>query len=294
MKRENYLMSTSKKLKFQDILFITVGTALMAFAVASVFDPASLITGGFSGLAIIIRQLTEHIVPGGVPLSVTNLILNVPFLLLAMKLKGFRYLLRTGFATVMLSFWLYILPVIPLAEGDLLLSALYGGLIMGVGIGLVFVAQATTGGTDLIAALIQHFLRHYSTATIMWVLDTLIVVFGAYLFGIQMALYAIIAIYLTSRIADGLIDGLKFSKAAFIITEKPDELSRLLMSDLDRGVTGIDATGMYSGDAKKMLFCVVAKKEIVQLKELTKECDPKAFVIVTDVREVLGEGFIER
>ncbi len=294
MKRENYLMSTSKKLKFQDILFITVGTALMAFAVASVFDPASLITGGFSGLAIIIRQLTEQIVPGGVPLSVTNLILNVPFLLLAMKLKGFRYLLRTGFATVMLSFWLYILPVIPLAEGDLLLSALYGGLIMGVGIGLVFVAQATTGGTDLIAALIQHFLRHYSTATIMWVLDTLIVVFGAYLFGIQMALYAIIAIYLTSRIADGLIDGLKFSKAAFIITEKPEELSRLLMSDLDRGVTGIDATGMYSGDAKNMLFCVVAKKEIVQLKELTKECDPKAFVIVTDVREVLGEGFIER
>ena len=211
-----------------------------------------------------------------------------------MKLKGFRYLLRTGFATVMLSFWLSVLPVIPLVQDDLLLSALYGGLIMGVGIGLVFVAQATTGGTDLIAALIQHFLRHYTTASIMWVLDTLIVLLGVYLFGIQMALYAIIAIYLSSRIADGLIDGLKFSKAAFIITEKPDELAGLLMAELDRGVTGISATGMYSGDAKNMLFCVVAKKEIVQLKELAKDCDPKAFVIVTDVREVLGEGFIER
>ncbi len=287
-------MSFAKKMKLRDILLITLGTALMAFSVASVFDPASLITGGFSGLAIIVRQLTKHLIPGGIPLSVTNLALNIPFLLLAMKVKGFRYLLRTGFATVMLSFWLSVLPVFPIAEGDLLLSALYGGIIMGVGIGLVFVAQATTGGTDLIAAIIQHFMKHYSTASIMWLLDTLIVVFGAYLFGIQMALYAIIAIYLTSRIADGLIDGMKFSKAAFIITEKPDELSSLLMTDLNRGVTGIPATGMYSGDAKNMLFCVVAKKEIVQLKELTKDCDPNAFVIVTDVREVLGEGFIER
>lgn len=281
-------------MKLKDILLIIIGTGLMAFAVASIFDPVSLITGGFSGLAIIIRQLSSRLIPGGIPLSVTNLALNIPFLLLAMKLKGFRYVLRTGFATIMLSFWLSVLPVVPIAGDDLLLSALYGGLIVGTGIGLVFVAQATTGGTDLIAALIQHFLRHYSTASIMWILDTLIVLFGAYLFGIQMTLYAIIAIYLTSRVADGLIDGLKFSKAAFIITENPDQVATLLMEDLDRGVTGISATGMYSGTAKNMLFCVVSKKEIVMLKELTKECDPNAFVIVTDVREVLGEGFIER
>ncbi len=287
-------MSSAKKMKLKDILLIVIGTGLMAFAVASIFDPVSLITGGFSGLAIIIRQLSSRLIPGGIPLSVTNLALNIPFLLLAMKLKGFHYVLRTGFATIMLSFWLSVLPVVPIAGDDLLLSALYGGLIVGAGIGMVFVAQATTGGTDLIAALIQHFLRHYSTASIMWILDTLIVLFGAYLFGIQMTLYAIIAIYLTSRVADGLIDGLKFSKAAFIITENPDQVATLLMEDLDRGVTGISATGMYSGTAKNMLFCVVSKKEIVMLKELTKECDPNAFVIVTDVREVLGEGFIER
>ena len=287
-------MSSAKKMKLKDILLIIIGTGLMAFAVASIFDPVSLITGGFSGLAIIIRQLSSRLIPGGIPLSVTNLALNIPFLLLAMKLKGFRYVLRTGFATIMLSFWLSVLPVVPIAGDDLLLSALYGGLIVGTGIGLVFVAQATTGGTDLIAALIQHFLRHYSTASIMWILDTLIVLFGAYLFGIQMTLYAIIAIYLTSRVADGLIDGLKFSKAAFIITEDPDQVATLLVEELDRGVTGISATGMYSGTAKNMLFCVVSKQEIVMLKELTKECDPNAFVIVTDVREVLGEGFIER
>ncbi|MBC5658513.1 YitT family protein [Anaerosacchariphilus sp. NSJ-68] len=278
----------------KNYLFMVVGTALMAFSIASVFDPVSLITGGFSGLSIIVRQLTEPLVPGGIPLSVTNLALNIPFLLLTVKLKGFRYLLRTGFATVALSFWLSVLPVIPIAEGDLLLSALYGGLFMGAGIGLVFVAQSTTGGTDLIAALIQHFLPSYSISTLMWILDTLIVLLGAYLFGIQMTLYAIIAIYLTSHVADGLIEGLKFSKAAFIITGKPDELSATLMQELDRGVTGISAMGMYSREAKNMLLCVVARKQIVQLKELAKECDPGAFVIVTDVREVLGEGFIER
>lgn len=278
----------------KDFILSTAGTALMAFAIASILEPASLITGGFSGLAIIIKQLTEGLTPGGIPLSVTNLVLNVPFLLIAVRLKGFRYLIRTGYATLMLSFWLSVLPVIPLAGDDLLLSSLYGGIFMGAGIGLVFAAQATTGGTDLIAALIQHFWRHRSISSIMWLLDTAIVVLGAWLFGIQMALYAIIAIYLTSKVADGIIDGLRFSKAAFIITNYPDELAALIIENLDRGLTGISATGMYSGDPKNMLFCVVSAKEIVRLKELAKSCDPNAFVIVTDVREVLGEGFIEK
>ena len=165
---------------------------------------------------------------------------------------------------------------------------------MVTGLGIVFVAQATTGGTDLIAAIIQHFWKHYSIADIMQVLDALIVIAGASIFGIQMALYAIIAIYLVSKVSDGLIEGLKFSKAAFITTERPEELSAVLMKELDRGVTGISARGMYSGDKKNMLFCVVARKEIVRLKEVTLELDPGAFVIVTDAREVLGEGFIEQ
>mgnify|MGYP001780462145 FL=1 len=288
------MLDSRLKTNIKDGLFILSGTALMAFSIASVLEPASLITGGFSGIAIIIKQFTEGFLPGGVPLSVTNLALNIPVFLIAMRLKGARYLIRTVFATVLLSFWLSVLPVIPLAKGDLLLSSLYGGIFMGAGIGLVFAARATTGGTDLIAALIQHFLRHYSISSIMWIIDTAIVLLGAFLYGIQMALYAIIAIYLTSKISDGIIDGLKFSKAAFIITEKPGELASLVMEELDRGVTGISATGMYSGQNKNMLFCVVARKEIVRLKELAKDCDPDAFVIVTDVREVLGEGFTRR
>lgn len=287
------MSGTNIRTFIRNYLLIIIGTALMAFAIASVLEPASLVTGGFSGIAIIVKQYTGHLVPGGVPLSVTNLVLNIPVFLIAIRLKGLRYLIHTLFATVMLSFWLSVLPVVPLAGDDLLLASLYGGILMGAGIGLVFVTGATTGGTDLIAALVQHFLRHYSISNILWVIDTAVVLVGVYLYGIQITLYAIIAIYLTSKISDGIIDGLKFSKAAFIITEKPEALAALVMEELGRGVTGISATGMYSGDSKNMLLCVVSKKEIVRLKELAKSCDPNAFVIVTDVREVLGEGFIE-
>ena len=287
------MSGTTIRTLIRNYLLIIIGTALVAFATASVLEPASLVTGGFTGIAIIVKQFTEHLLPGGVPLSVTNLTLNIPVFLIAIRLKGLRYLIHTLFATVMLSFWLSVLPVVPLAGNDLLLASLYGGILMGAGIGLVFVTGATTGGTDLIAALVQHFLRHYSISNILWVIDTAVVLVGVYLYGIQITLYAIIAIYLTSKISDGIIDGLKFSKAAFIITEKPEALAALVMEELGRGVTGISATGMYSGDSKNMLLCVVSKKEIVRLKELAKSCDPNAFVIVTDVREVLGEGFIE-
>ncbi len=287
------MSGTTIRTLIRNYLLIIIGTALVAFATASVLEPASLVTGGFTGIAIIVKQFTEHLLPGGVPLSVTNLALNIPVFLIAIRLKGLRYLIHTLFATVMLSFWLSVLPVVPLAGNDLLLASLYGGILMGAGIGLVFVTGATTGGTDLIAALVQHFLRHYSISNILWVIDTAVVLVGVYLYGIQITLYAIIAIYLTSKISDGIIDGLKFSKAAFIITEKPEALAALVMEELGRGVTGISATGMYSGDSKNMLLCVVSKKEIVRLKELAKSCDPNAFVIVTDVREVLGEGFIE-
>lgn len=286
-------MKKKSRTIIKEYFMITIGTALIAFSVASIYDPSGFVTGGFSGLAIIVKQLTAELVPGGVPLAVTNLILNIPVFLIAIRLKGWNYIVKTLFGTVMLSFWLGVLPVIPIAEGDFLLTALYGGIVMGAGIGLVFLSQATTGGTDLIAAIIQHFWRHYSIADIMQVIDAVIVLAGAYLFGIQMVLYAVISIYLVSKISDGIIEGLKFSKAAFIITSKPDEVSRILMDDLSRGVTGLSAKGMYSGQKKNMLFCVVSRKEIVRLKELTLSLDPDAFVIVTDVREVLGEGFIE-
>lgn len=145
----------------------------------------------------------------------------------------------------------------------------------------------------MLAALIQKKLPHYSISQIMQVLDALVVVIGAAVFGIRPALYALIAIYGLARVSDGMIEGLKFSKAVFIISERGQEIAGAIMEEMARGVTGLSATGMYSKEEKQMIYCVVSKKEISQLKELVRRFDKRAFVTVSDAREVLGEGFIE-
>lgn len=265
----------------------------MAFAISSIYDPAGMVTGGVSGLAIILKKLTEPYLRGGLSLGLTNLILNVPIFLAAVKQKGMRYMIKTLAATLALSAWLEVLPILPLAEGDLVLTALFGGVITGAGVGLVFLAQATTGGTDLIAAIIQKYLPHYSISDILQVVDALVVIFGMFLFGVHVAMYAIVAIYLVSKISDDIIEGRKFAKAAWIVTEDPEGMAAALMEHLGRGVTGIPSVGMYSGQKRKMLYCVVSRREIVTLKELVLRADPAAFLTVTDAREVLGEGFQE-
>lgn len=287
-----------KKLKYMDYLLIIVGTCLMAVAVISAFDKAGMVTGGFSGVAIIVKEWTESLVPGGIPLWITNMALNIPLFFLGMRIGGFQFVKKALVGELCLSFWLAVLPgCIPdfnLAGNDLLLAAVYGGVIQGVGIGLVFLGQGTTGGTDMMAALIQRKMRHYSIAQIMQFIDGLVVVVGMYVFGVYKALYAIIAVYLVTKVTDGMIEGLKFSKGAYIITEKADQVSHMIINEMDRGVTGLKGVGMYSGQDKLMLFCVVNKKEIVTLKEKVDVIDPDAFVIVCDVREVHGEGFIEK
>lgn len=274
-------------------LLIVVGTGLMAFGIKCIFDPIGLVTGGFTGIAIIIKGLTGQIREGGIPLWFTNLALNVPVFLVALRIKGKRFIGRTAVATVLLSVWLYVIPEVDLISGDFALAAVFGGVMSGVGIGMIFLARATTGGTDMVAALIQHRLKHYSIAQIMQILDGIIVLLGLYLFGLKPGLYAIVAIFITAKISDALMEGFKFSKAAFIITDKSDQVAETIMARLNRGVTGLAAKGMYSGEEKCMLYCVVSKKQIVEVKELVLQIDRNAFVIVTDAREVLGEGFQE-
>ena len=284
---------TGKKPWYMEYLLIIVGTALMATAITSCFDAAGLVTGGFSGIAILTKAGTKSLYGNGIPLWVTNLVLNIPVFLLAAKIKGVAFVKKALLGDISLTVWLAVLPAWKLS-GDFLLVALYGGLLQGVGIGLVFLGGGTTGGTDLLAAIIQNFMRHYSIAQIMQFVDGAVVLVGMYVFGVERALYAIIAVYLVTKVSDGIIEGLKFSKSVYIITEKPDEVSRMVMEDLDRGITGISAKGMYSGQDKLMLFCVVGKKELVHLKEMIDEIDPNAFVIVGDAREVHGEGFLEK
>lgn len=272
-----------------DVILMVAGTGLMGLAIQCIYDPVGLVTGGFTGVAIIAKYLTQ----GAVPLWLTNLVLNIPLFFLAALIKGKKFVARTAAATVLLSAWLYVIPLWDLAEGDYVLSAIFGGVISGVGMGMVLLARATTGGTDMLAALIQHKLRHYTIMQIICVIDGIIVAVGIYSFGVKAALYAIVAIYVTSKVSDTLTEGMKYSKAVFIVSDHYKEISDAIMTQMDRGVTGLNGVGMYSGDEKCMLYCVVSKKEIVVLKEIILNIDNNAFVIVTDAREVVGEGFLE-
>lgn len=276
-----------KRPVYVDYLFLITGAFLIGFAIKNIYEPVNLVTGGVSGIAIILKSTA------GVPLWLTNTVLNIPLFLASIKIKGWKFIKRTLVATVSLSLSLYILPEAAFVTDDLFLAALFGGIITGIGVGLVFLVHATTGGTDMLAALLQRKVKHYSIARIMQVLDGLVVLAGATVFGVRYAMYALIAIYAVAKITDDILEGLKFSKLAYIISDRYEVIADIVMKRMDRGVTAIDVTGMYSKEKKKMLYCVVAKKEIVQLKEIVEEYDPDAFVIVSDAREVLGLGFIE-
>ena len=282
-----------KESAFRDFILIVAGCTLLGFGVKSIFDPSGLVTGGISGLSILIKDLTSEWIPGGIPLWATTLCLNAPLFVAAFFMKGFRYIKKTLFATVFLSLVLAVLPPWGGVSDDPLLTAVFGALFCGGGMGLVFLARATTGGTDMLADLIHQKLPHYSIAQIMQVLDGMIVLAGAYVFGIHTALYAAMAIFLMAKVVDAIIDGLKFSKLAYIISDRYEAIGQAVNQELDRGATGLYGRGIYSQADKKILFCVVSKKEIVDLKELVYRYDPQAFVIVSDVREVLGEGFIQ-
>ena len=283
----------TKKIKLRDYILIIAGTGILAFAIQCMFDPIGLVTGGFTGLAIIVKDMTQGIIPGGMPLWLTNILLNVPVFLLAYKVKGKAFIFRTAIGTFLLSAWLYVIPVIDLSHGDYFLASIFGGALAGLGIGLILLSKSTTGGTDMVATIIQHYVKHYSIVQILQILDGLIVLVGLYVFGLYAGLYSIIAIIVSTKVSDTVMEGFKFSKAAFIITDKHEIIAKRILTDLDRGVTGLYAKGMYSGTDKCMLYCVVSQKEIVAVKELVAEVDPHAFVIVSDAREVFGEGFLE-
>lgn len=272
-------------------LYIVIGTGIFAVSVQGVYDPCGMVVGGFSGIAIIVKELTGGLLKGGIPLGLTTLVLNVPLFLVALPLKGRRFIIKTLLATVLLSVWLVVLPPMDLVGGDFVLASIFGGLLCGVGIGMVLATGAATGGTDMLASVLQRFVPAYSIAQIMFVLDAIIIVGGALLFGLPSALYATASVYVTSKISDALVVGARYAKSVYIITSAPEAVAQAVFREVERGVTGLCGRGMYTGREKLVLFSVVAKKEIVRLKECIYRTDPDAFVIVTEAQEVNGEGF---
>lgn len=274
-------------------VLVIVGAGMFGLAYECIYDQVGLVTGGFTGIAIMLRTVTTQFMRDGIPLWLTNAALNIPVFLFAWIRYGKKFIGKAFLGTMMLSVWLYLIPDMNLSGDDYMLSALFGGVIAGTGIGLVLRAGATTGGTDMVASLLHARLRQYSIAQIMQVLDGAIVLAGIYVFGLRPTLYAVVAIFVTTKVSDAVLEGFHNSKAAFIITKHYDTVARRLMEDLGRGVTGLTAKGMYTGEDKCVLYCVVSRKEMIKVKDIVHEVDEHAFVIVSDAREVLGEGFIE-
>lgn len=276
-----------------DYLLIIIGTTLLALSINLFFDKLGMVIGGVTGIAIVIKKLTEHLMTDGIPIWFTNLVINIPLFIVAVLVKGKSFGKRSLFATIYLSFALYLTQGVPAITEDILLGCVFGGVIGGIGLGLVFLALATTGGTDLAASIIQHFVKYISVAKIMMILDAIIITFGFVVFGAEKTMYALISVYISIKVIDAILEGLQFAKAAFIITDHSDEIAKELLTQLDRGVTGLHGEGMYTGNDKKVLLSVVSQREIIQVKDIVKSIDKDAFVIVADVREVLGEGFLE-
>lgn len=285
---EKTLFSERRK----DLLRIFAGTLLMAAATNLFYSPAEMIPGGFTGLAIIIRHLTLSVVKGGIPLWLTNIILNVPLILFSILLRGWKFMRRTFIAAVLFSIHLFWIPELSLASDDLLLTSVFGGVIMGVGLALVLNGKATTGGTDTLAALLQRLLPYLSVARILPFLDGAIIVFSAFIFGIPLTLYAIISVVLAGAVADEITSGIKNARMTYIISDNYDTIADRIMNEMQRGVTMLHGTGMYTGSKKPVLMCAVSKKEIVHLRELVSETDPDAFMILVNASEVRGEGFL--
>lgn len=277
----------------KEYILITAGTFIMAAGIKMIYDPMEMVTGGVTGLAIVVKALTEYLIDGGIPLWVSNVFFNVPLFLAALLMKGRKFLGKTLFATLSLTAALYLVPEILLFPDDYLLAALFGGVVGGTGIGMVFSTMATTGGTDLLCMLIHEKKKYYTIPQLMAVVDGVIVLCGVIVFGLNRAMYAMIAVYITSKVSDGILEGMKFAKLAYIISDKYEEIAEKILTEMDRGVTSLPARGMYSHEEKNMLLCAVSKKEIVELYDIIHKIDPSAFVIVSDVREIMGEGFIE-
>ena len=287
---------TKKRFKkyFTDFLIIVLGTTIVTFALKYILDPAGLVTGGVSGLAIVIRYLSSTYGPFEIPLWVSNVVLNVPIFLFAIYTDGRRRIIRTAVAWAIMSFELAVFPDFTFISDNLLLTALYGGICFGVGTGLLLTAHATSGGTDMLGNTISKYLRHISVGRLIEILDGIVVIFGAVVFNMEHTLYAIISVFVMGRVTDYMVDRGKKAKIALIISKHPDEISSRILETMDRGVTSVPGIGEYSKESKKVLVCVCTKRDIPEMKDIVKEIDNKAFFVVGNINEAMGEGFVER
>lgn len=275
-------------LKLNEIIILIVGCLFMGVSINMFLNPHNIAPGGLTGVSIIINTLT------GLPVWLINLSFDIPLFLLAFRILGKKDATKTLLGIIFLTASLKITENLGSFQvtDDVLLSAISGGIILGVALGLIFRINGSTGGTDLIGILSNKFFPSLSIPTLMGFADGCIVILsGIVSRNIEIALYSAIALYIIVKVSNLIVEGLNTSSSFMIISDKYLEIGDIIMDELERGATILKGQGLYTGKNKNVLLVVVSKKEVVTLKKLVKHTDPDAFIIITDIFEALGEGF---
>jgi len=272
----------------KNIFFILIGTLLSSIGINMFIVHAKLLSGGVSGIALIIQYLTKF------PAGYTIFLLNIPLLILSYKKVNLRFTIFTIIGTVSLSLFLVLTYAIKniLHINDPLLLSLYGGVLNGLGMGIVFSNHGSTGGLDIISVIVKKKYDNFEIGHISFIVNFFIVAIGAIFFGLTSALYTLVSMYITSYMVDKTIKGFNRQKMVLIVTDKVEEVSKEIMTTLKRGVTLLHGEGAYTKKSKKVLYSIVSLTQLPQLKLIVHQIDENAFISILDVAEVHGKGFM--
>jgi uncharacterized membrane-anchored protein YitT (DUF2179 family) len=274
---------------FKAYSFIVLGTFILSLGYVYFIAPHKIVPGGVYGVSIVLHHTF------GLPVGLTALAFNIPLVLLGIKLLGPRFGTKTIAGFVLTAIFVdtlsYFSELKPLIEGDDLLASIFGGLLMGVGVGFIFKARATSGGTDVIAMIVGKYTR-VPLGQLMIIVDSCIVIVGLIAFGDwKIPLYSWITIFIMGKVIDVILQGISYDRTLFIISDKHQEIRDKIINDLNRGGTFIAGEGMYNGTAKKIIFTSVNRREVALLEDFILSVDPNAFMTVIEANEVLGKGF---
>lgn len=284
--------STKKSVKWLiDILLIIAGSVIYSMGINSFTAPNDIAPGGVGGIATVISYLSGHTIGIGLVFGLINVPLIIAGFLKLGRSMMIKTLLSVAFTTACTD---YLSVFFPVYQGDRIIAAVFGGLLIGSGIGIVYYREGTTGGTDIINKLIQRAKPHLSLGVIMMMTDAAVVLISILVYGqLESGLYAIIAIFVSSRIMDVILYGGREGKVVLIFSEKSEEIGQAIISSISRGATFLKGEGVYTHTGKNVICCAVHKNEYVKLKRIVKEQDEYAFIITATANEVLGKGFRE-
>ena len=274
------------KQRIINIIATLIGALIMAIGVALFLLPNKLSAGGVSGLATILYYLLK------IPMGTTIVFINVPLFLFALYRLGKNVFINSVIGTVSLSIFIDYFDRFNQLTNDGLLACIYGGILVGLGTGIVLKANSSTGGSDLFSQIVKSYNNSIPMGTIIMIIDIIVVTLNVVFLGeIEIALYSAIAIYLVGKMVDIIFEGVYFTKLFFIISNKTEDIANAIGKQIKRGTTGIYGRGMYTGENKLVLMCATGRRDVAKVRKLAKEIDPKCFIIITNSREVLGEGF---